>query len=132
MSPRPARPGVLIALSVLLVTGGAGACASAPSAGSAVDPNRITAEEMADHHETDLLSLIRRLRPRWLQARGSATFSGPTSAAVLVDNMPRERSILNALRVADVAEVEFLSASDATTRFGTNMAGGAILVRLRR
>lgn len=123
----------ILALCLALLLGGAAACASAGSASSMSDPNKITAAELEASDQLDILTVIQRIRPRWLQARGSATFGGQVGATVLVNDMQQGGTgVLRNIRVVDVLEVEYLSASDATTRYGTNMAGGAILVTLKR
>ena len=38
---------------------------------------------------------------------------------------------LRSLSVADIQEMQYLSAADATMRFGTNFVGGAIVVTSR-
>ena len=48
------------------------ACASGGgSGGPRRDPNLITAEELAEYTTLSALDVIRRLRPRWLQSRGT-------------------------------------------------------------
>ncbi len=70
---------------------------------------------------------MRRLRPRWLRGRGGDL------PVVYVEQVRRgELEVLERLVPEDVAELRFLSAGDATLRFGTNHAGGAILVSLKR
>jgi hypothetical protein len=39
---------------------------------------------------------------------------------------------LRSLRPAEIAQMDYMSASDATTRFGTGHSGGAVLVTTRR
>jgi hypothetical protein len=39
---------------------------------------------------------------------------------------------LRQIRIQELEEIRFISATDATTRWGTDHAGGAIEVKLRR
>ena len=70
----------------------------------------------------------RRLRPAWLQARGRSHLP-----VIYRDNArwgSDPRSLEN-IRIDAVRQMRFLSASDATTRYGTGFAGGVILVVTR-
>ena len=72
--------------------------------------------------------VVRNLRPLWLAGRGS---SGTLSQVrVYIDNAhaggPDE---LKRLPAAQVAELTYLSAREATLRFGEGHGAGAILVR---
>ena len=109
-------------------SGGSGSSGSGSSSGSSSGPNRLTAADLVNQQELDLYDAIRQLRGRWLTSRGRGT------PRVVVDGSPRQSGIdeLRSLRVSDVQEIEFLSASNATTRFGTGYDAGAILVTTRR
>ena len=78
---------------------------------------------------------VRALRPRWLQARAGATFQNRErqTAMVYIDGQLRGNlSEMWTLLPTEVQEVRFMSAADATTRFGTNHVGGAIVITTRR
>ena len=107
---------------------GSGGSGSSGSSGSSSGPNRLTAADLVNQQELDLYDAIRQLRGRWLTSRGRGT------PRVVVDGSPRQSGIdeLRSLRVSDVQGIEFLSASNATTRFGTGYDAGAILVTTRR
>ncbi len=98
-----------------------------------VDQNLITFEELRADPSLDLLTLIERERPRWMRPRGTVTFGGQVSPAVFVDDVrqPGGVDVLRSLRVTDIHEVRFMNARDATTRYGTDMISGAILVTRR-
>ena len=121
----------LMVASFALMIGLAG-CATGGSGGGGGggggSGNRLTAEDLVDVQELDLFEAIRQLRGRWLNSRGRGT------PEVVVDGAPRQSGIdeLRSLRVSDVQEVRYMSASDATTRFGTGYEAGAILVTTRR
>ncbi|MDB4892283.1 MAG: hypothetical protein JWL61_4138 [Gemmatimonadetes bacterium] len=126
--------------SAVLVT--AMACASGSAAGdpgTAAGAGRnadvISAAELADPAiaSGDALEAVQRLRPRFLMTRGaiSAKNSSAGSTHVSVDGGPLLTvDALSRLRPSQIAEIRYLSASDAAQRFGTNAAsGGVILVK---
>ena len=125
---------MLILATFALVTGLAG-CASGGGGGGGGprrDPNRITAEELADYTTLTAADVVRRLRPRWLQGRGAGT-GGQNTPRLIVDGAPMgdAESALRSLSVSDIQEMQYMSASDATMRYGTNYPGGAIIVTSR-
>jgi hypothetical protein len=112
------------------------ACASGTGNGTrrSGDPNRLTVEEMERSSQLDLFSVIQQLRPRWLTQRTPMTFAGSTLVAVIIDGIRQNGSaeVLRSLPVTTVQEARYLSAADATTQYGTDMAGGAIVVQTKR
>lgn len=108
---------------------GLGGCATSTSGGGGGGGNRnlIGSEELQEVLDLNAYEAVRRLRPAWLRSR---TTDGPS---VYVDGMRGGgMDDLRTLDTADIQEIRFLSASDATTRFGTNNVDGAILVTTRR
>lgn len=128
LARQPLLP-VLLLLALL-----SAACASGRSGDGRGDPDRLTAAEIESAGANDLYTVISRLRPRWLQARSQRTFSGGVTIGVFVNGVRDNRglNLLYDIRTNEVAEVEFMSANDAQTRFGSDLQGGAILVTLRR
>lgn len=123
-----------LALSLALLLA-VGACASTGSTGyegsgpDVIGPEELRAEE--DRTE-NAYELVRRERPTWLRARGSSFSGDRPRARIIVDGADYGPvQALRDFRVADIEEVRYLSASDATTRFGTGYMGGAILVATR-
>ena len=113
----------------ILVVGLAG-CASSGGGGGGGGggPNRLTNEALQPVIQLDAYQAIQRLRARWLQPRGGNTPS------VFVDNAERPGGLdaLRGLPVADIQEMRYMSANEATTRFGTGHTGGAIMITTRR
>ena len=110
-------------------------CASSggSGSGSSLSSGAVTRADLLETDQATLYDAIQRLRPRWLRARGT-DFSGQSLVAhVFVDGSPRgEISVLRQIRVVDITDVNFLSATDAATRYGTRVGiGGAILVGTR-
>ena len=92
------------------------------------DSNLITADELSGLTVGNAYEAVRRLRPAWLQARGRSPLP------VVYRNDTRwggDPSSLESIRIDSVSEMRFLSASDATTRYGTGFTGGVILVVTR-
>ncbi|MDH5588991.1 MAG: hypothetical protein OEZ65_08885 [Gemmatimonadota bacterium] len=135
MTPRYAIRGIPVVFTLVLLAAG---CASSGQQGgrtSSGSGNVITAEELEGVGSLDLLTAIQRLRPRWLQSRGSASFSGDAALPrVILDGVPQNSGldVLRTVRAVETQELRYMSASDATTRYGTDMVGGAILVIRKR
>jgi hypothetical protein len=96
------------------------------------DPAVISREELADQSIVSLSAYdaILRLRPAWLNPRGTASLSntGDRLPAVLINNSRRTVDALRSLAVADVESLHMVEARDATTRFGTGYVNGLIEV----
>ena len=123
---------VLFAASAVFLV----ACASGPSSG---EPSRnrdlITAGEIEDLPVTSARDLVERLRPAWLRARGPASMGSgrPEYPVVYIDQVHSGGlEALNRVSSLVIEEIRFISARDATTRFGMNHGGGAIMVKIRR
>jgi hypothetical protein len=125
--------------SALLVA--AIACASTPASepGTTVGAGRnadvITAAELSEPAVAsgNALEAVQRLRPRFLMTRGAVSAKNPSAGSthVSVDGGPLLGvDQLSRLRPSQIAEIRYLSASDAAQRFGTNAgSGGVILVK---
>ncbi len=120
-------------LFLIAITGGcAGSGLEGPIPRGGSGP--LTSSELADPTYGSLYDAVAALRPRWLRRRGSATVRNPDPVPrVHVDNV-RQGGFeeLRILRTQDVERVELISPVDATTRWGTGHASGAIYVRTRR
>lgn len=96
------------------------------------DPFRLTAEEIATLPEVgNAFEAISRLRPRFLQTRGSNRIlsSAPPEPVVYVDEVKRGQiDFLRSVPVHTIGEVRYLRGVDATTRWGMNHEGGAIMI----
>jgi len=94
----------------------------------------LIAEDLEPWAAEDLLTVIQRLRPRWLTSPLAVGMSGPAPRSVVVDDVrqPGSLELLRGYVAGHVAEARFMNARDATTRYGINMMSGAIVVRLKR
>ncbi len=102
---------------------------------SPADPSRLSgplgAEEISSVPVSTAYEAIQTLRPQWLRRRETLSLMDPNSGypAVVVDNIQRgELDLLRNIRAEVVAEIRYLNARDATTRYGTGFRGGAIEV----
>ena len=80
-------------------------------------------------------SLIRLLRPRWLEARSQGTPRNPTPtyAHIYVDNIAYGPiDSLYDISTNMIDQINFIGSLDATTLYGTGFMGGVIHVRTRR
>ena len=77
---------------------------------------------------------VETLNRRWMQARrGSSFATGPNYARVAVDGVVRgELDELRQLNTTNIETMRYLSAPDATTKYGTGFPGGVIEVDTRR
>ena len=129
------RKAILLAAALTAATVTA-ACASSGGSGGTTSTSRevITTGELMEIPHGSVYEAVRALRPRWLQARAGASVRSPQrqTAMVYIDGQLRGGlSELWNLLPTEVSEVRYMSASDATTRFGTNHIGGAIVVTTR-
>ena len=94
----------------------------------------ITRGELEELNADDVMEAITILRPRWLRFRPMRTPGTPEPVVgVVMDGRPRStRSDLAQIPIGSVERIEFMSAADATIRYGTGYAGGAIIVTTRR
>ena len=109
--------------------------------GTRRDANLITADELIEVSDRSVYEAIQILRPGWLRRTGFAQ----DLPGLIIDNQrytstcPRGREctaafefeILQTMRPGEVETLTLLSASDATTRWGTGYPVGAIVVTTR-
>ncbi len=122
----------ILSLALLALLAG---CASTASGGRSLQSrNVITTEEIESLNVSTAYEVIQQLRPHFLQGRGQSSIQDPgSSMPVVYVNGVRygPPSVLQGLRAMDLREIRFLSASDATTRYGTGHVGGVIEVDTR-
>lgn len=131
--PRATFVPILMALTVAV-----GACASGGVAGDRAprgQQNVLTDEQIrAGSHQT-AYDAVRSLRPSWLRER-PGSISNPEGAEVTVymdgARMDGGANALRQVRADAIEHIQYMSPSDATTRFGTGHMGGAILVTSKR
>lgn len=126
-------------LSITTLALGVALLACTSTGGGSPSPARsanvITREELASVPELSAYDAVRRLRPAWLQTRGPTTIERTqlTGLRIYVDGAPRGAvEELRQLRASDIEAMRFLSAREATTRYGTDHVDGAVLVTMRK
>jgi hypothetical protein len=92
--------------------------------------NVISEPEIEQTNAGTVLELIQRLRPSFLIERGSASMTqrDPGIVVYVDGTMFGDVSSLGRMQARDVKRIEYLSATEATQRFGTGHVHGAILV----
>jgi hypothetical protein len=94
----------------------------------------ILADEIERASATNAYELVQQLRPTFFRSRGAESITNPTppTPVVYLDEV-RYGSIadLRNIPASNVLEIHYLSAIDATSRFGTGHTGGAILVKTK-
>lgn len=121
--------------TVLLVTLLA-ACAGATATRTPQRGNRdvLAADEIELSNVGTVHEAIQLLRPHFFFSRGRTSLRAPNNLlpAVIVNSVPQASvQSLKAISARDVQYVRFLSAAEATTRFGTGYMAGVIEVVLK-
>ncbi|MGH7476249.1 MAG: TonB-dependent receptor plug domain-containing protein [Longimicrobiales bacterium] len=124
-----ARP---IALLLLLLP--LAACASSADPGGGGSRDLITREQITNANVSTAFEVVQRLRPQWLRSRGPGSVRGDLSLPLVYTDGVRFGGIdrLNDVNAMDIESIRFVSASDATTRYGTGHPGGVIAITTRR
>lgn len=123
-----------IVLLALLLSFAGSACATTGGANQGTRRNSsvISAEEIAAANVATALDLVEELRPGWLRTRGQISILLSAPIRVYVDGAPHATVAgLRQINAAAVERMQRLSATEATQRFGTDHANGAILVFTR-
>jgi outer membrane cobalamin receptor len=126
---------ILLAAVVLSLVTACGTSPRAGSAGAGGDRNVILSEEISQVDNATALDVVQRLRPHFLQRRGPTSIRAQESSypVVYIDGL--RRGDINELRqipAGTIERIEYVSAADATTRWGTGHVAGVISVTTRR
>ena len=75
---------------------------------------------------------VSKLRPRYLTARHADhdLLSLVAPVVVIEGGLPEPIDVLRRIAADDVAEIRFIEAADAVTKFGARYSGGVVTVRL--
>ncbi len=104
----------------------------APTEQSSLGEDVVTGEQLGETQQTSVYDALRQLRPRWLRARGGGGATGTLTVNVYIGSQRMGTvDFLRTLDVQGVREVRFLTGSEATTMFGTDNAGGVIVITRR-
>ncbi len=115
-----------VALSAGCASAGGSARADAVERGSS---NVITQAEIERSGATTAMQAIRQIRPSMLRTNAITIQGADPGVVVYSDGMKLGGTeTLDQLSVSDIKRIEYLSATDATQRFGTGHPHGAILL----
>lgn len=129
------RFSLLSLMSLLTVAALAQGCSSSGERGQRGSGPVIEADAIAQISVNDAYQIVQNLRPAWLRTRGTISIQNPraSEAVVYLDGLSYgDLGSLRQISAGDVERMEYISASDATTRFGTGHAGGIIMVTTKR
>jgi hypothetical protein len=92
--------------------------------------NFITQAEIEQSGTTNALEAIKRLRPNFLVLRGTMSRNSSDIGIVVYSNTAKmgNTSTLETIPTSEIKQVEFVSATDATQRYGVGHTHGAIIV----
>ena len=90
----------------------------------------IVRAQLAELTQRNAYEAVETLNRRWMQSRRTSSFaSGPAYARVVVDGIVRGGlDELRRLNTENIETMRYVSATDATTKYGTGFSGGAIEV----
>ena len=126
MRSHTSRIAMIFALALAFGLAGCASAGGGSSRPAGSSMTRIVRAELAELPEMNALQAIERLRRRWLQRGGD-------QVQLYVDGSRRSNvRDLESMRSTEIEQMEYLSANDATTRYGTGHTGGAIMVTSRR
>lgn len=133
---------VMLVLSVVSLSGCASARTGSNTAAPSGGPDLITQAELRAAPSGTAYTMVQSLRPQWLRSRGMAITAGQLNDEVvggrilpvvyLDGTQWGDIRALDAIDSDSLEQIEFMSALDATTRYGTGHAGGVIHVRTQR
>lgn len=117
---------------VVLVSLAAGCgTARSPAMAEPRNPDVITAAELERSGDITARQAIERLRPRFLRMRGPSSLQNADAdrLIVYVDNARIGGvEVLEQVHAFEIREIRYLSAPDATSRYGTGHSGGVIAI----
>jgi hypothetical protein len=132
MVRRPILRTTIGALLVLLAFSGCTSTTQSAEGDSARrDRYVLTEDDLQGMDRLSALEAIRRLRPQWLQYRGTSVLVGTSREGlrVYVDRQYfGEAESLSTIMVRVIREIRFLDARQATLRYGTDHTVGAIVI----
>jgi len=115
--------------------GQAGTVATSAARPASGGQDRILESEITSRaaEATNALQIVMKLRPQMLRSRGVISPNDPngesTTPKIYVDNVSYGNvESLSNINAAQIKEIRYIKATDATTQWGTGHTGGVILV----
>lgn len=124
------------AVALVVISTACGTAQVSPTSAGTRNRSTLSFEEIqaSRSHGWSAYDLLANLRPEFLRSRGAVSLRDATqaTAAVYLDGLRYgELQILKTIGVDQIFSIGYINAADATTRFGTDHFGGAILIRTR-
>jgi hypothetical protein len=123
------------ATAVLILTVAIVACSRThhPETATGTPNSALTQKEIAGVAVDNAYDAVQRLRPTFLRVH-TVSSHGNEYPVLFIDGIRRgDPTIMRTVRANEVVSIRYLSALDATTRYGMNIAGGVIeLITIRR
>ncbi len=110
------------------------ACASSGEARPRGNPDLITLDQIQTSSAPNAYELVRQVRPQWLRGRGTTSFQSgdvPLPIIYLGEIRHGELESLRVFELTSLQELRYISATAATTRYGSGHSGGIIRVTLK-
>jgi hypothetical protein len=129
------RRGLLALLVFLPALAACGGGAARGGTGSSLSPDLIGPDEIEASTTTNAWDLITQVRPNWLRGRGThslRTAQIPLPVVYLDDRRQGDLNVLRSFPTGGIAELRYINATTATTRFGNGHAGGVIQIVPRK
>jgi hypothetical protein len=112
----------------------AAGCGTPGRAGNLDTSTVITEQELSRVDVATAYEAVQRLRPDFLRPRGAVSIRNQRASLPVVYVAGIRQGgpeTLRNVRLGDVLEIHYLNSVDATTRYGTDHVGGAIIIILR-
>jgi hypothetical protein len=110
------------------------ACASGGEPRARGNPDLITRDQIETSSAPNAYELVRQVRPQWLRGRGTTSLQGgdvPLPVIYVGEMRHGELESLRVFELSSLQELRYISATAATTRYGSGHGGGVIRVTLR-
>jgi hypothetical protein len=110
------------------------ACAPSGEARPRGNPDLITLDQIQTSSAPNAYELVRQVRPQWLRGRGTTSFQSgdvPLPIIYLGEIRHGELESLRVFELTSLQELRYISATAATTRYGSGHSGGIIRVTLK-
>jgi hypothetical protein len=125
--------GILLLIGGLACASSGGSAAQAGRPDSRTDRNILRTADLTEaQKDLTVMQVVRQLRPHFLAGSGAMTTGNAGLIVYQDDSRLGGPSTLNEVRMREVIEIRYLSASEASGRYGLGHEGGAIAIRRRR
>jgi len=121
--------------AVILIVACLVACSTTGNLNSRASQRIITAEEIMNSSAKNAFEAVQYLRPQFLNrdiTRTSSMYANVLAIVIVNGVRVNEgKAYLKTIRSEEIQTIEYLSPSEATSKWGTGAGGGAFVVTLR-